>query len=76
MVPVFRSGGLRAIIFVDDREPAQVHVFGDGHAKIDLLPEPRLVWAEGMTRGELRKAMAVVSAERDRLLARWRDIHG
>lgn len=76
MVTVFRSGGLRVIIFVDDHEPAHVHVFGDGHAKINLVPEPALVWAEGMTRGELRKAMKIVAELRERLLARWREIHG
>ncbi|WP_244475818.1 DUF4160 domain-containing protein [Methylobacterium sp. Leaf93] len=38
MVTVLRSGGLRVIIFVDDHEPAHVHVFGDGHAKINLAP--------------------------------------
>ncbi|KQT86536.1 hypothetical protein ASG60_15770 [Methylobacterium sp. Leaf469] len=76
MVTVFRSGGMRVIIFIDDHEPAHVHVFGDGHAKINLVPEPVLVWAEGMTRGELRKAMKIVVEQRNSLLTRWRTIHG
>ena len=37
MVTVYRSQGLRAVIFLDDHEPAHVHVFGDGQAKINLL---------------------------------------
>jgi len=60
-------------------EPAHVHVFGDGHARIDLLgPDglPQLIWAEGMTRSEVRRAMAVVTAELQPLLERWREIHG
>jgi hypothetical protein len=30
MVTIFRSGGLQVVIFIDDHEPAHVHVFGDG----------------------------------------------
>ena len=40
MVTVLRAGGLRVVIFVDDHEPAHVHVFGDGQAKINpRIPE-------------------------------------
>ena len=49
MVTVFRAQGLRVIIFVDDHQPAHVHVFGDGHAKINLRGAdgaPELVWVE------------------------------
>lgn len=37
MVTVYRAQGLHFIIVVDDNAPAHVHVFGDGHAKINLL---------------------------------------
>jgi hypothetical protein len=37
MVTVLRAHGLRVVIFVDDHQPAHVHVFGDGEAKINLL---------------------------------------
>lgn len=37
MVTVLRAHGLRVVIFVDDHQPAHVHVFGDGQAKINLL---------------------------------------
>ena len=36
MVTIHRASGLRVVIYVDDHEPAHVHVFGDGAAKIDL----------------------------------------
>jgi hypothetical protein len=51
------------VIVANDHSPAHVHIFGDGHAKINLLGAagaPELVWAEGMTRSVLRRAMAVV----------------
>ncbi|GBR76770.1 DUF4160 domain-containing protein [Acidiphilium acidophilum] len=79
MVTVFRALGLRVIIFIDDHQPAHVHVFGDGHAKINLLGvdgTPELVWTEGMTRAEVRRAMRIVLEQQALLLARWEDIHG
>ncbi|MCB1992891.1 MAG: DUF4160 domain-containing protein [Geminicoccaceae bacterium] len=63
MVTVRRARGLRIVIVANDHSPAHVHIFGDGHAKINLLGAagaPELVWAEGMTRSVLRRAMAVV----------------
>lgn len=78
MVTVVRAGGLRIVIFTDDHEPAHVHVFGDGHAKIDLVAPggPALVWANGMSRGEVRRAMRLVRAGRQRLLGAWEELHG
>ncbi len=55
-----------------------MHVFGDGHAKINLIGVnggPELVWA-GMKRSEVRRAMQVVNDEQATFLARWREIHG
>jgi hypothetical protein len=79
MVTIYRADGLRIVIFLDDHEPAHVHVFGDGEAKIDLLGAhgaPELIWAVGMKRNELRRATTIVSEHRDAFLARWREIHG
>jgi hypothetical protein len=79
VVTVLREAGLRVVIFLDDHEPAHVHVFGDGHAKIDLVGpkgSPVLVWAEGMKRNEVRRALQIVVANQATLLARWEEIHG
>lgn len=79
MVTIHRAHGLRIVIYTDDHEPAHVHVFGDGHAKINLAGldgEPELVWAEDMKRNEVRRAMAVVTENREMFLARWREMHG
>jgi hypothetical protein len=79
MVTVLRAHGLRVVIFVNDHQPAHVHVFGDGEAKINLLGvdgAPDLVWVEGMSRGEVRRAMRMVTEPQALLLARWEDIHG
>lgn len=79
MVTIHRADGLRVVIFIDDHEPAHVHVFGDGHAKVNLVGqdgETELVWAEDMKRNEVRRAMAVVIEHQAAFLARWRDMHG
>jgi len=79
MVTVFRAHGLRVIIFVDDHQPAHVHVFGDGQAKINLLGSdgtPELVWVDGMTKTEVRRAMRIVVEQQALLLSRWENIYG
>ncbi|MCE7029358.1 DUF4160 domain-containing protein [Jiella avicenniae] len=78
MVTVLRAGGLAVRIYKDDHPPAHVHVVGDGVAKIDLVGAdgPELVWAKGMTRAEVRRAVALVVENRFKLLSAWRDIHG
>lgn len=79
MVTIFRAHGLRIIIFTDDHEPAHVHVFGDGQAKINLIgPDgsPVLVWARDMKGNEVRRAVQVVRDQQDLFLAKWREIHG
>jgi hypothetical protein len=70
---------MRVVIYVDDHEPTHVHVIGDGETKIELSGpdgKPRLVWNKGMKRAEVRLALAIVREQRDKLLARWSDIHG
>ena len=79
MVSILRAQGLRAIIFTDNHEPAHVHVFGDGHAEVNLIgPDglPALVWVQGMKANDLRRAMRIVRDEQEQFLARWREIHG
>ncbi len=51
---------------------------GDGEAKINLVGEgaPNLVWADNMTRGEVRRSMRIVAEQLAVLLQRWEDIHG
>ncbi len=54
-------------------------MFGDGEAKIDLAGgngDPELVFAIGMTRAGIRRAMGVVKQQQSYLLKRWSEIHG
>ena len=79
MVTVLRAEGFRIMIFANDHEPAHVHVFGDGEAKINLLGSDGhvdLVWAVGLSRADIRRAVAIVDDNRQALLTRWNEIHG
>jgi hypothetical protein len=54
-------------------------VFGDGEAKINLAGgegDHELIYANGMTRAEIRRAMGVVKEQQAYLLKRWSEIHG
>jgi diadenosine tetraphosphate (Ap4A) HIT family hydrolase len=79
MVTVLRADGMRVVIFANGHPPAHVHVIaGRGEAKIDLLGadgRPALVWADGVTRAELRRAWRLVAEQHAFLLQRWDEIH-
>ena len=79
MVTVLRSEGFRIVIFLDDHEPAHVHVFGDGEVKINLVGadgRPELIWAVGMKHADIRRCLQLVGQNRELLLARWNEMHG
>jgi hypothetical protein len=59
--------------------PAHVHVFGDGQVKINLIGrdgEPELIWADGMKRSDVRRAMQIATEHKALFLRKWTDIHG
>ncbi|MGN7751632.1 DUF4160 domain-containing protein [Sinorhizobium sp. 22678] len=79
MATIYRANGLSVVIFTDDHEPAHVHVFGDGQVKINLIgPDgvPELIWADGMKRSDVRRAVQIVNERQQQFLGRWRAIHG
>ncbi len=78
MVTVLRTEGFRIVIFSDDHEPAHVHVFGDGEAKINLSGaggRAELIWAVGMKSADIRKCVRLVDENREVLLVKWNEIH-
>ena len=63
------------MIYVDDHEPAHVHVFkGDTKAKINLRPVA-LVRTDMKAR-DARKAIAITEDEQEFLWEKWIEIHG
>lgn len=79
MVTIYRAHGLRFVIYVDDHEPAHVHVFGDGELKVTIQGDeglPCIAYAMGMKAPDRRRAMDVVLEQQSAFLARWQEIHG
>jgi len=79
MVVIHREAGLRFVIFLNDHQPAHVHVFADGEAKVDLgaaRGEAHLIASVGLSDADLRRAMRIVGERRLEFLARWKAIHG
>jgi hypothetical protein len=80
MVVVLRESGMRVVIYLDDHEPPHVHVYyADGAAKIELGDDEehmRIVDAESMKAGDLRKAKRIVARHRDELMAKWDEVDG
>ena len=67
------------MIYVDDHEPAHVHVKDGGEAKVNLLgPDgrPEMVRVEGMTRALERRILRETWEHQAMLLRRWSDLHG
>jgi hypothetical protein len=80
MPTIHRAHGLRFVIYLNDHEPAHIHAVGPGGgARIDLGAAggaPAVVWVRGLDRSDVRRALAEVVRERERMLAAWFDIHG
>jgi hypothetical protein len=74
---VLRAHGMRFFIFVDDHQPAHVHVRGSGRVKIDISqPRVRLISENGMKANDVRRALEAAQSHREELLAAWRQLHG
>ena len=79
MVTVLRQGGFRIAIYLEDHEPAHVHVYGDGEVKINLLTQsgrPQVVDHMKMRVGDVRKALRIVTEQQEMLLMKWNEYHG
>ena len=75
MVTVLRAHGLRFVIYTADHEPAHVHVYGDGEARIDLVTLSVLTQG-GLSDRDVRRALAVIARNRLLFLETWRKYHG
>lgn len=79
MVTVYREAGFRIAIYLEDHEPAHVHVYGDGEMKINLMSpngRPQVVDFTKMRAGDVRKALRIVTDQQAMLLEKWKEFHG
>ncbi|MDI6027314.1 DUF4160 domain-containing protein [Corticibacterium sp. UT-5YL-CI-8] len=75
MVTLLRSAGMRFVIYTDDHEPAHVHVYGDGEARIDMV-KLTVISNRGMKKRDLSTALTIVQANRLMFVEKWNEIHG
>jgi hypothetical protein len=75
MVTILRQHGFRFVIYINDHEPAHVHVLGNGEAKIEIGENAEIIWSQHFKIGELRKAKNVVKLNHAEFLKRWNEIH-
>lgn len=66
---------MRFVIYTDDHEPAHLHVYGDGEARIDIV-NVAVISNRGMSKRDLARALNIVLAYRQTFLEKWHDIHG
>ena len=74
MVTVLQAAGMRFVIHTDDHEPAHVHVYGDGEARIDIT-EVAAISTRRMSKRDLARALTIVVENRQLLRNRWRELH-
>ena len=64
--------GMRFFFYLDEHEPIYVHVSYNGKkAKIDLLPEVKVVYNHGLKEQELKKAIDTCMIYREEFIVEW-----
>jgi hypothetical protein len=75
MARVYDGDGFQVQIWLNDHPPAHVHVHrAEGLAIVNLLTLT-IRAAYDMKPADLRRAVAIVEANRLRFLQKWREIH-
>ncbi len=63
---------MRFFFYLDEHEPIHVHVSYNGKkAKIDLLPEVKVVYNHGLKEQELKKAIDTCMIYREEFIVEW-----
>ena len=75
MIALLRAAGMRFVIYTDDHEPAHLHVYGDGEARINILTAT-VISNRGMSKRDLSRALLIVREQQDLFLNKWHDLHG
>lgn len=75
MITVLRQHGMRFVIYTADHEPAHVHVYGDGEARIDI-ETLKVLTQGGLSDRDVRRAADVIEANQKLFRDIWRRYHG
>ena len=73
MPTVFELFGIRAFIIPGDHEPVHVHVeAGGGFAKIQVVPEVRIIKQDGIKPAKMKKIINLVNDFKDEIEEIWK----
>lgn len=80
MPKIWEQDGLRFYVYFNDHRPSHVHVQkAEGEAVIYLgnsTTKPSLREVRGMSIGNVKKALEIVTKQQKKLTLAWRRIHG
>lgn len=77
MPTLFELFGIRFYFYSDEHLPVHVHMEnGDGKAKVNVFPEIEVVSNNGIKPKDLKKALVIIEAYQDEIIAKWREYHG
>lgn len=72
MPTVFELFGIRAFIIPGDHEPIHVHVESEGgFAKIQVIPEVKIIKQDGIKPAKMKKILNLVSNFKDEIVDVW-----
>lgn len=76
MPTVHKEAGCTFMIYLKEHSPAHVHVYvGDGMAKL-RLSDGLILEAVNVKQSDLKKALRIMMANRDKLYTAWVKLHG
>lgn len=76
MPTIFEIFGLRFFFYSDDHAPIHVHVVkGDDDAKIQIEPEIKLVYNNGLKARDLKRALELAEMYKEDIMDVWNRNH-
>ena len=72
MPTVFELFGIRAFIIPGDHDPIHVHIeAGGGFAKIQVIPDVKIIKQDGIKPAKMKKILNLVSNFKDEIVEAW-----
>lgn len=74
MPTLFEIFGIRFFFYLNDHEPIHVHIsYGGKLAKIQVLPEIRVIYDRGVGPKVIKKAIKTIENYKEDIIAVWHD---
>lgn len=76
MPTIFELFGLRFFFYADEHSPIHVHIVkGDAEAKIEIDPEIKLIYNQGLKVQDVRRAIRLAKMYKDDIIEIWCRYH-